>query len=390
MRILHLTHTDIRFDNRIIKEIECLTSIYDVFAIGIAHDEGSAINNTEIFNDKLFILQLKFRRKVKWLPRFIIHLLIFIELFWKSMKIIKRLRPSVLHCHDTLVLPIGFIYKVMNPKAKLIYDAHELESNKNGQTKIVRFFILFIEKIVWSNIDYLITVSPSIDKWYLQKFSSKKSVVILNSPKFSVSSNNYNNRNANYFHEKYSLKSDTKIFIYLGALVPGRYIENLLKIFSEENSKSVIVFIGYGELKNLVQSYQERTKRIKYHPPVTHDKVVETIMSADVGLCLIENVSLSDYYSLPNKLFEYAFAGKKILGSAFPDISSVIEKYNLGYCCKLDDISIKQGIEYLENINYDSKAFDLYELSWEFQEEKLMNMYNILHSEIKNYTHCSK
>lgn len=385
MKILHLTHTDVRYDNRILKELEALqkNDEYEISAIGMDYHEGGAINNIQNLGNNIFILDLKSRSFSK-LPATIKHIIIFIDLFFSSIKIIKKIKPIIIHCHDTLVLPIGYFYKLFNPKVKIIYDAHELESNKNGQTKIVRFFILVIEKLVWSKIDFLITVSPSIDKWYLQKFNSIKSEVILNSPKFQLSYKDSNNISANYFHEKYSLKKDTKIFIYLGALVPGRYIENLLKIFSEKNRKSVIVFIGYGELKNLVQSYEKRTQKIKYHPPVTHDKVVETIMSADVGLCLIENVSLSDYYSLPNKLFEYAFAGKKILGSEFPDISAVINKYNLGYCCKLDDFSIKQGIDYLENSKFYSNDSNLYELSWEFQEEKLMKIYNILHLELKN------
>ena len=44
------------------------------------------------------------------------------------------MKPHVIHCHDTLVLPIGFFYKILN-KTKLIYDAHELESEKMDKLK---------------------------------------------------------------------------------------------------------------------------------------------------------------------------------------------------------------------------------------------------------------
>ena len=46
-------------------------------------------------------------------------------------------------------------------------------------------------------------------------------------------------------------------------------------------------------------------------------------------MCLIQNVSLSDYYCLPNKLFEYCFAEIPVLASNFPDISQTVEKYDL-------------------------------------------------------------
>ena len=46
----------------------------------------------------------------------------------------RGIKFEVIHCHDTLVLPIGYLLKKIK-KSKLIYDAHELESNKKGQSK---------------------------------------------------------------------------------------------------------------------------------------------------------------------------------------------------------------------------------------------------------------
>ena len=41
------------------------------------------------------------------------------------------------------------------------------------------------------------------------------------------------------------------------------------------------------------------------------------------------NVSLSGYYCLPNKLFEYCFCVP--IASDFPDIVDVVSKFKLGY-----------------------------------------------------------
>jgi glycosyltransferase involved in cell wall biosynthesis len=147
MRILHITHTDIRFDNRIIKEIAALSdiSVNEVYGIGIVRDEGSALNklneiNAEIISLKLFIDNFNF------LPKSLKHVFKFFELFIRILILNTKIRPDVIHCHDTLVLPIGFFLKFFLGK-KLVYDAHELESNKNGQSKFLSKVTLLIENI---------------------------------------------------------------------------------------------------------------------------------------------------------------------------------------------------------------------------------------------------
>ena len=86
-----------------------------------------------------------------------------------------------MHCHDTLVLPIGLLVKFLTG-AKLIYDAHELESNKNLQSNLNSSVTKFIEFTSWRFVDLFISVSPSICKWYEENLGEKRNVVILNSP----------------------------------------------------------------------------------------------------------------------------------------------------------------------------------------------------------------
>jgi glycosyltransferase involved in cell wall biosynthesis len=371
VNILHLTHTDLRYDNRILKELEALSEIksYKISALGAKLHESASYADREILANVLNLTLFSYN--LKFLPRPILYFFLLLEVSLRFLCYGIKIKPDVVHCHDTMVLPVGLIIKVFY-KSKLIYDAHELESDKNGQSKLLSKITLIIEKVCWHRIDHFISVSDSIINWYKKNIGFKQSTLILNSPIINSTNNSYPKR---YFHELYNIPNDKLVFVYLGFLGKGRYIESLIKIFSNSNVKSHIVFIGYGELADVILNHQEKCKKIHLHNAITHDHVVNIVKSADMGFCLIENVSLSDYYCLPNKLFEYIFAGVPVVASDFPDLRSMIEKYNLGKCCSLNTDSILKTILEIELNPTGRITTNLEEISWRSQAEKLKSAY---------------
>ncbi len=378
MNILHLTHTDINTDSRILKEMNSLASSelsLSMSGIGVTTNENvvsSKENHTKL-NIESIILK---SRKLTFLPKVLRHAITLVELTFKMFSRAIKIKPKVIHCHDTLVLPLGVLVKVFSG-AKLIYDAHELESNKNGSTKILSKLTLFTEKVLWKYIDALIVVSSSIENWYKENIGTKYSAIILNSPVLEKSSSN---PNPEYLREKFKISKESKIFLYIGILGRGRGIELISEVFKKHKLKSSLVFLGYGELSDELKELSKEHKNIYVHDAVSHEKVVSVAQSADIGLCLIENVSLSDYYCLPNKLFEYSFAQIPILASDFPDISKVINQYQIGKLTNLDEDSIYKAIieieksEELPIVNSE----ELYALSWGAQENKLIKLYDTL------------
>ena len=159
--------------------------------------------------------------------------------------------------------------------------------------------------------------------------------------------------------------------------MPGRGIDLMVESFRNENCKDHLVFLGYGTYKDKLINIASNQSNIHFHDSVPHEDVVPIAKSADIGLCLVENVSLSNYFCLPNKLFEYAFSGIPVFASDFPDISSLVQKYNLGKCCNLELGSILKAINEFHNHNQLPKinVNTLQNLSWESQEEKLLKLY---------------
>lgn len=374
IKVLHITHTSVYEDSRILKEIEALsdTNLYEVYSIGVAAKKGGAKTLNKVVG-KVKTLAL-ISKKFTFLPTFLRHALNLIELFVSMIFFGVRYRPKVIHCHDTIVLPIGIVISFVSG-AKVIYDAHELESNKNGQTKFNSSLTLLIERICWPRIDTLISVSPSILNWYDEELGYKKNTLILNSP---VISNNSKKEGSKYFHSIYNIPDNELIFIYLGNLGQGRGIELLLNVFNENKIKSHIIFMGYGDLESEIISFTKKTNHIHLHPQVPHENVVNIVKSADFGMCIIENVSLSDYYCLPNKLFEYAFAGLPVLASNFPDILDLVSRHELGICSDVNEVSVISAIQTLEETNTSYNPKNIEELKWDSQAKRLIKAYNAI------------
>lgn len=373
-KVLHLTHTDIETDSRILKEMGALDAVgYEVFGLGIELEEGAA-KSTVVFSPNIDTISLR-SRQFTFLPRTLRHLLSMCELALKMLPRAIRIRPDVVHCHDTLVLPLGVMIKWLT-RAKVVYDAHELESDRNGITKFQGKLILLVEVSFWRFVDALIVVSPSIQAWYLDKVGPKPSAVILNSPLFEKSQVS----DDSYLRVKFNIPTDSPIFIYVGILGKGRGLELVAQAFLNSDIKSHVVFLGFGELSSQLEHLAELNEKFHVHIAVPHSQVVPIVKSADFGLCLIENVSLSDYFCLPNKLFEYCFAGVPVLASNFPDIKILVEEHKIGRCCDLQLENVVKTIQEMEASEVDFSFNNLQILTWQSQERKLLDLYKKLHS----------
>lgn len=380
--ILHLTHTDVACDNRILKELAALagTGRYSLHAVGLSLDEGATHTATRL-DAEIETIELvadrprRFPRPIRPLLYALTMIELSIRMLWRGL----RLKPRVVHCHDTMVLPAGVLIRWFTG-SKLIYDAHELESDKNGQSPLLSKVVLLIERLCWRRVDLLISVSPSIVSWYHMHLGIKDSALILNAPLIVSGTKGdvdptYADR---YFHGKYGIPEDRLVFVYLGILGHGRSIDLFLDVFSQPDIKSHVVFVGYGDFASRVASYADRCGNIHLHSPVPHESVVALVKHADVGLCIIENVSLSDYYCLPNKLFECVFAGLPILASRFPDIETLVEQYSLGVCCDISAEAIAREIRLIELHPLKRVAANLSELGWDAQAVRLVDAYSRL------------
>lgn len=175
---------------------------------------------------------------------------------------------------------------------------------------------------------------------------------------------------------KLKISKNELIFVYVGGFQHGRGIYQMLKVFSNPSIKSHLVFIGYGNLENEIKKFSSKFKNIHIIKPVPHYDLVQFISSANVGLSIIEKVSLSDFYSLPNKFFEFAFANLYILASNFPDMKKLIKIYSLGKCISPNVKKLIQQVIFLEKKRKKNAIKrNLTKIEWQSQSHKIIQNY---------------
>jgi glycosyltransferase involved in cell wall biosynthesis len=256
-----------------------------------------------------------------------------IEAQWRYRQETRRLRPAVIHCHGVFSLPASVAAKRATG-APLIYDPHELETERNGVTGIRQTSDRHIERRLIHSCDAVICVSGSIADWYARAYGIARPAVVRNIPDV---------RTRLHVHTESLLKrtlripDDELVFIYQGGLFRGRRIEQLIRVFERVRPDRHLVFMGYGELEETAKAAAARCPNIHFHPAVPPGEVLEYTAGADVGLTGVENVCLSYYYSLPNKLFEYLAAGIPFLVPAYPEMTALVERHGCGWVVGEDD-----------------------------------------------------
>lgn len=375
--VVHLSLTDIRSDSRILKELGSLQDSLPhvaLTAIGIkllAEEAPNVERNLRI----LTVHPIQAVRSVPFLGKHLYRAAAYFHYVVFALLVILRERPALVHCHDTPPLPLGWLAKLFL-RCTLVYDAHELESERNGIGSVVRFLTRAVERVAMGSVDHFITVSDSIRAWYTERFPvlEGKSSVIRNVPVLGPMAES-RNREASGDLGRFRVN-----FLYLGFLAEGRGILELMSAFSApELSDRSLTFVGFGPLEERIRAASSRQGNIFLRPPVRHDEVVHTAKDFDVGVCFLEPVSLSDVYSLPNKLFEYYLAGIPVLASEFPDINGFVEKQESGWVTKVTPEDLRTRLVGLSSEEVARKKVSMAargtDLSWDGEVAGLIEYY---------------
>jgi glycosyltransferase involved in cell wall biosynthesis len=277
-------------------------------------------------------------------------------------------------------LGVAIKCKEQTPGAVLVYDSHELQTERSRMTPKARQQAIEEEGAGLANADAMIVASPSWIEWNrnLHGAVPEPSITVLNVPETQSIDP------TDSLHSALGIEPDRRIVVYQGSIQENRGIEPAIEAVRTMEGV-VLVIIGYGYYRPALERYvveEGLSDRVKFFGPIPNDELLSYTASADIGLCNIVNSSVSYYTSLPNKLFEYAMAGIPVVGSDSPEIGRIVIEEGIGETCDpIDPAALATAMATIlgNPARYEAglaQAAERY--NWEVEEKKLTGLYGAL------------
>lgn len=323
------------------------------------------ITSKNYFDDYFSVYQL---RKTK------IRLFFYLKFAKILLKELSKTKADIYFAEDIYTLP--FVYFIARKrKAKIYYNSRELYAFLGGlrNRPYLQKLVKAIENYFIKKVDLVLTTGEMDSKFLENFYGIKNTLVIRNIPLFQRPERKIN------FREEYGIPEDKLIMLYQGVLLEGRGLPLIFQTMQNIN-EVVLVLLGDGEQKNnfkKIASSLGVSERIIFAGTIKQGDLINYTAGADIGLSLIENISISYYHALPNKLFEYIMAGLPVLSSDLPQMKKIVEFYNVGEAIDITGVSniekvLKKWVSNpdLLNEHRENCKLAIKELNWQSEYER--------------------
>lgn len=305
-----------------------------------------------------------------------------------------REKADVYHAHDLDTLATCFLVSRING-AKLIYDTHELfldlwlgaidiSKFEAMERKLIYPLLWLIERTGITRADSVITICTPIKEELERRYGVEGVNVLLNCPPKPRKAKRYRR-----FHEIFSLPSTVKTVLYQGGIKEARGLFQLVRAIEYLPENVYLVLVGKGKalegLKKLASTLPSGS-RVKFHEAVALEELPKYTASADVGVIPLLNTSLNNFYSMPNKLFQYMSVGLPIAATDFPNLRAVVNEVKCGALFNTEDpkdiartiSSILSNPKKMKKMSENALKASKEKYNWKVEEKKLREIYDKL------------
>lgn len=298
-------------------------------------------------------------------------------------KVLIDLEADVYHAHELWSLE-SCALAASTVGAKLVYDSHELEPYRNNDwcdasnKARVRYESKYIGRA-----DSVITVSEGCASELKKIYKLKQVLLLRNTPRLSTLQKSKKN-----LRDEIGVDIKTPLLIYTGSVTFNRGLELVFSALKELQQFHLATVGSWDDQVKgrLIRLAEEAglSERVHFHPKVPPQELIDFISPADIAIIPIQNVCLSYYHCLPNKLFEAAFAGLPVVASDLPDMSKFIVENNLGETFENDNLDslvkvIRSVYSNIEEIRKNTNVeYIRNENCFEKESQSLLDLYRYL------------
>ncbi len=265
---------------------------------------------------------------------------------WPLYKLIKKIKPDVIHCHQGLLfylLPIIPFFKSIH----FFYTIHTV-AHKEIESK----FALFLRSFFFRrNLVKAITISDETSQSFIDCYHTNNFTQIENGRKKELPSPYFEQVK----NEIESYKNGEKtVFIHVASCLPVKNQEMLISVFNSlinDNLPIILLILGVGFDSEKGLLLQQKAKKGIYFLGQKHN-VVDYYMNAS-AFCLTSN-----YEGLPISLIEALSYGCTPICTPVGGIINVIQNTQTGYLSlSTSENDYKKAVQtYLKNKDHISSS----------------------------------
>ncbi len=311
----------------------------------------------------------------------VLNYLVIASFNWNALLAARRAKADYYHANDLNTVVAALLANKLYGGKGVVYDSHELYPEMSRHGDLEKRMLYWVDRACARRASAVITVNESIAQEFQTRYNISKPYIVLNSPPLSRRPSLENTNSRNLIRSQLPVADDAALVIYQGGFSPNRGLENLLRSFLHLDDV-FLVMMGWGPLEEELHKIRDDLMlehKVYFIPPVPQKELLHYTGDADIGVIPYQAVGLNNFYTTPNKLFEYILAGIPVAASNFPELKRFLGRYDIGYTFDPNDIEniasvIRQTLAAKDklslNLNQAAK-----ELSWEQQEKTLLRVY---------------
>ncbi len=306
---------------------------------------------------------------------------------------IRKRHADFLSCHDLGALALGWMSTLgMKNKPQLIYDSHEFEIYRINRTRLQQSFIKLAEGYLIKKCVFSVVVNDSIAN-AVQKIHGleEKPLVIRSIPqKWNVNEEVCNDKREELLSKMPGGRNVEHLLMFHGNMGKGRGIECAIHALSVAENVGIVLMgrqtnSGLIDEINAIAGQYDALDRLLFIDAVPYEDIWKYAGAVDIEIMMVESISKSYHYALPNKMFESIQSMTPIISSDLPEMERIVKKYGIGLVCHEGDIEgMKSAVLklctdkelYFQIKDNLRKAKEI--LCWENEQKKLIEkFYNV-------------